>query len=52
MSHQKSLDKRSLDLEAFKLKMRYIFLPFLGFSIGAILFYNIIRWILDICLGI
>lgn len=52
MAHQKSLDKRSLDLEAFKLKMRYIFLPFLGFSIGAILFYNIIRWILDICLGI
>lgn len=52
MAHQKSLDKRRLDLEAFKLKMRYIFLPFLGFSIGAILFYNIIRWILDICLGI
>lgn len=52
MAHQKSLDKRSLDLEAFKLKMRYIFLPFLGFSIGAILFYNIIRWMLDICLGI
>ncbi len=52
MAHQKSLDKRSLDLEAFKLKMRYIFLPFLGFSIGAILFYNIIRWMLDIYLGI
>ena len=52
MAHQKSSDKRSLDLEAFKLKMRYIFLPFLGFSMGAILFYNIIRWILDIYLGL
>lgn len=52
MAHHKSSDKRRLDLEVFKLKMRYIFLPFLGFSIGAILFYNIIRWMLDICLGI
>ena len=52
MAHQKLSDKRSLDLEAFKLKMRYIFLPFLGFSMGAILFYNIIRWILDIYLGL
>ena len=52
MAHHKSSDKRRLDLEVFKLKMRYIFLPFLGFSIGAILFYNIIRWMLDIYLGI
>lgn len=52
MAHHKSSDKRRLDLEVFKLKMCYIFLPFLGFSIGAILFYNIIRWMLDICLGI
>lgn len=52
MVHHKSSNKRRLDLEALQLKMRYVFLPFLGFSIGAILFYNIIRWILDIYLGL
>ncbi|MEN6671306.1 hypothetical protein AAJP47_13115 [Psychrobacter sp. B38] len=52
MPHYKSLEKRSLELEEIQLKLRYVFLPFLGFSIGAILFYNIVRWILDIYLGI
>ena len=52
MAHQKSSDKKSLNLKAFQLKMRYIFLPFLGFSICAILFYNLIRWLLDIYLGL
>lgn len=52
MPHHKPLDKRSLGLEEVQLKLRYVFLPFLGFSIGAILFYNIVRLILDIYLGI
>ena len=52
MPYHKFLDKRSLELEEVQLKLRYVFLPFLGFSIGAILFYNIVMWILDIYLGI
>lgn len=52
MPYHKFLDKRSLELEEVQLKLRYVFLPFLGFSIGAILFYNIVMWILDIYLCI